>query len=454
MVASVGDQSIGPTTSLNPPRLARASVLGMNLLGLVMIFVVAVAIRLVFVAAVSQDSEPGFLVDFDPIYYHRQALTVADGRGFIAPYALDGNLNGPSLESAAHPPGTITVLAAVSKLGLRSFTGHRIVVAMLGALAAPVVALLAARLSNRRAGYIAGYLIAVLPSFWLFDGLLMPEGLAGTLTAAVLLALVLAMERGGSWSLVAVGGLIGLAALTRGELLLLLPVALAVGWVSASGQRWVRSSLLVVAGCLVVLAPWIAFNQSRFEKPVVLTTASDTVLAGANCPITFYGPGIGSWSPDCVGDLATEVEDESVVAARLRRGALSYARSNVRQVPLVGLARLGRMWELYKPGGNVDIGDLQRRPRVWTWVGVGALVCLLPLGVVGARRLRRDKAELMMLLAMPVIVSVTALVAYGNPRFRRPAEISLVVFAAIGADIVARRVATRRDDRRERQAIS
>ena len=43
------------------------------------------------------------------------------------------------------------------------------------------------------------------------------------------------------------------------------------------------------------------------------------------------------------------------------------------------------------------------------------------------------------LVAPFVIVAVTALPTYGNLRFREPAEMSLVVLAAVGLDALWRR---------------
>ena len=79
----------------------------------------AVGMRLAYTATSTVPSEPGFLVSYDPIYYHQQAVAVADGDGFVAPYRTDG------APSADHPPLLVLVLAAASKLGLSSFAAHR-----------------------------------------------------------------------------------------------------------------------------------------------------------------------------------------------------------------------------------------------------------------------------------------------------------------------------------------
>ena len=53
---------------------------------------------------------------------------------------------------------------------------------------------------------------------------------------------------------------------------------------------------------------------------------------------------------------------------------------------------------------------------------------------------QRRRGEVTWILLAPfIIVAVTALTTYGNLRFREPAEIALVVLAAVAADELLRR---------------
>ncbi len=66
---------------------------------------------------------------------------------------------------------------------------------------------------------------------------------------------------------------------------------------------------------------------------------------------------------------------------------------------------------------------------------------LVVLAVVGGYVLRRDPS-LLVLLSMPVLVSITGVLFWGNPRFRRPAEIVIVVLAGVAIDaLLSRRTA-------------
>jgi hypothetical protein len=98
--------------------------------------------------------------------------------------------------------------------------------------------------------------------------------------------------------------------------------------------------------------------------------------------------------------------------------------------------RLARVWNLYDPL-QVPEGRSIRAEKL----GVAMYALLVPFAVGGAVLLRRRRTELWIMLAPVLLVSATALLTYGNQRFRAPAEVSLVVLAAIGAEALRRALA-------------
>jgi hypothetical protein len=65
---------------------------------------------------------------------------------------------------------------------------------------------------------------------------------------------------------------------------------------------------------------------------------------------------------------------------------------------------------------------------------VGTYFLLIPFAVYGVILLRRRRVPLLIVLAPFVTVTVTAVLAYGQIRFRHSAELSLVVLAAVAVD--------------------
>ena len=62
----------------------------------------------------------------------------------------------------------------------------------------------------------------------------------------------------------------------------------------------------------------------------------------------------------------------------------------------------------------MTLGELQRRPRMWSWIALAMYAALVALAVGGAYVLRRDPS-LLVLLGMPVLVTVTGALFWGNP---------------------------------------
>src|SRR5947207_307167 len=113
------------------------------------------------------------------------------------------------------------------------------------------------------AGIAAGY-----PNLWLYDGLLMPEALAGLLVALALLVSVRFVRTGRTSLLIWLGVIIGLGALTRGELLVLVPL-LVLPLCLVRRERSVPDRLrlagLATVLAALVIAPWAIYNVQRFE---------------------------------------------------------------------------------------------------------------------------------------------------------------------------------------------
>jgi hypothetical protein len=82
---------------------------------------------------------------------------------------------------------------------------------------------------------------------------------------------------------------------------------------------------------------------------------------------------------------------------------------------------------------------------------VFAYWALVPLAVVGAVRLRRMSVPLAPLLVFFVAVVVLVAATFGAVRYRAPAEVPIVVFAAAGVDDLWARV-RRRGSRAPRNA--
>jgi len=264
----------------------------------------------------------------------------------------------------------------------------------------------------------------------------MAETFAALTVAGTLLATVL-LVRTPSWRHALGAGVgCGLAMLARGELLLLIPFVVLPAVVLLRGtsrETRLRLAGVTVGAALLVISPWVVYNLSRFEHPVFLSNGDGGVLLGANCEDVYSGDGIGYWSITCTADVAMNGRDRSEVADAQREEAFEYVGDHFGRLPVVVLARLGRTWSVYAPGQSADLAVGEGRPHGLSLIGAALFWLLVPVAFLGARRLRGDPA-LVPLLGTFVLVVVVAAVFYGAVRFRVPAEVSLVVLAAVGVD--------------------
>jgi 4-amino-4-deoxy-L-arabinose transferase-like glycosyltransferase len=362
----------------------------------------------------------------DQFYFDTLPDLIGDGRGFLRPFEYVNA--GASLPTAEHPPLHSLLLGALAKIGLSDQDLQRLTGTAFGAASIVVVALIARRLAGDRAGLLAAGLAALAPSLIATDGALMSESLFVLLVGLSLLATLWLLDDPGPRRALVVGASIALAALTRAEALLLVPLLLVPLLRRPAGLRCAAAALLA---CLVVLAPWTVRNWITFDGPVVVATNSGSAIGGANCPEVYRGDKLGGWSPACVR-RGPGNEAQSFGAARTR--GVDYAQSHPGRLPLVLGARLARVWGLM---GTFQIPE-GRSPRVQK-AGVVVFFALAALAVAGSVRLRDQRTRLWVVLAPVLMASIAALLTYGNTRFRAPAELSAVALAAVALDAGWRR---------------
>jgi 4-amino-4-deoxy-L-arabinose transferase-like glycosyltransferase len=384
-----------------------------------------VALRLLYVLVLARHVP----MAGDSQFFHAEANLVADGRGYIEPF-LDAAY-GIHVPTAAHPPLYPTVLAGLSLFGGDSVLAQRSLGAFLGAGTIVLIALIARRLGGERVGLAAAAIAALYPLFVAADGAPMSESLYGLLIAACLFVALKLHERRSARTAAALGALIGLAALTRSEALLLLVL---VG-LPLTGRSW-RPAIALLAACVVVLAPWTIRNWSAFDRPTLISHNDSTVLAGANCPATYHGADLGGWRFECISPRKTL--NEAKQAAIWRREGIDYATDHAGRWPVLVPVRVLRTWDLYQPRRALD--SAEGRAKWAETAGVIAYFLLLPLAIAGAVLLRRRfKAAFLILLAPALLVTVSSAIGYGNPRFRHAFEISIVVLAALALVTLAER---------------
>jgi 4-amino-4-deoxy-L-arabinose transferase-like glycosyltransferase len=396
---------------------------------LLLIVLAALALRVGYVL-LAKRHEPAL---GDQIYYVAQANTLARGDGFTDP--RDGS------QTAEHPPLTALALTPTAWVAEQLNAGGehllpmRLTMTVFGAAVVLVIGLLGRAVAGNRAGLLAAAIAAVYPNLWMNDGLVMAETLA-TLAVALAILLTYRFIRSPRPSTAAwVGVAIALAMLARAELGLLLPLMVLPVALMLKALPFTRQLFLFLLTCVVSLAvvsPWVIANLTRFDEPVLFSTNDGLTLCGANLDRTWYGDGTGVWALDCASIPVKG--DRSVVSNELRKRGLDYIGDHLSRLPVVVAVREARVWSLYAPGFMADYNVNEGRDVEVSWAGFFAFWVLVPCAVVGAVLLRRRRVPITPLVSQFVVVAVTAAAIYGLVRFRVPAEVSLVVLAAVAVD--------------------
>lgn len=414
-------------------------------------------------------TSPSKCLQGDELFYNSEANFIANGHGIREPYSSFFHPGEKPQPAADHPPLTVLVLAPVSWLANHEpISGwidepqadhvreHRYTMVGFGTLLVGLVGLLGRRIGrgiggNKRGdavGLVAAGIAAVSPNMWVNDGLVMSETLTALAVVGALLCTFWFWSRPSLLRAAALGALCGVAALARVEFGLL-TVLLAVVISCAVHKPWADRSAYALTGlaaAALVVAPWVGLNLARFVEPTFISTNDGITLAGANCAETYYGPGIGLWTlGNCTGSLDLP-GDQSQKSRFYRDRAFDYISAHKSRVPVVILARVARTWSLYRPLDMVKFNEGEDREGWVTRLGLVAYYPTMIAAIGGAAVLwrRRRRGVLWVMCAPVVVVTIGAIVTYGQTRFRAPAEPALAILAAVGIVAGIERLRTRR----------
>ncbi len=410
------------------------------------IMAVGLAIRVAFVLIRQSSVE---LVTGDAYWYHFQAKLVAEGRGFLHPF--DFYKDGIVAPGADHPPGFVLILAALDAIGIDSPQGQRLTMCLVGTASIAVIAFLGRRVATPTVGLIAAGIAAVYPNIWINDGMLMVETVFILATAVSLLGCYRFLDRPNRWDAALVSAALTVAAMTRPEAMVLF-VILVLPLVACRRTVAVRERLvqLVVAAVIpiVAFAPWLVYNMTRFDTPVLISTGAGQTLAAGNCDLTYAGDFLGFYDTKCL--LAPQIEEPTTEDRSLRDGeyrelATTYMSEHADELPKVMAARVGRLWHLFRVDQSIGLdGYIEGRAGGAPGTGFGLVrealwsyYVLTALAIGGLVVLKRRGRQIYPLLAQPLLVTVIAAGTFGITRYRAGVEVSIVIGAAVALGALA-----------------
>ncbi|MEZ5165985.1 MAG: hypothetical protein R2695_05655 [Acidimicrobiales bacterium] len=183
-------------------------------------------------------------------------------------------------------------------------------------------------------------------------------------------------------------------------------------------------------------------NLVRFDEPVLMSTNDGLTLIGANSPQTYSGSAVGFWSLEYAESRRPDLPelvgaDPSVESRVWREEAVTFVGDHLADQPRVVAARLGRLWSVYRPLQMSALNTGEGREKWASNLAFVSFYLLAALAVAGWWRLGRTGRPRWLLGMMVLHVSIVGALFYGIPRFRVPADVAVVVAAAVAVGWMA-----------------
>jgi 4-amino-4-deoxy-L-arabinose transferase-like glycosyltransferase len=362
----------------------------------------------------------------DAADYHQLAAALADGQGYV---------NAAGEQTAWRPPGYPAFLSLIYRVSGPSLRTATLIQAFIGALTVLMLMLFASTILSPTETVAAGAIAAIYPVLVALPRLLLSENLSLLLTLVTLWSVAMYLKSRRILWLALFGAVAGLNTLMRGGNLVL-PILLGVGLLIVAFKRstmnWKKTSaglLLAFAMFVVVLMPWAARNYRVFHRFIPVATQEGLTLYGSYWPPSkngrlVWGTLPGTEDPNIAAALA--LHDEVAASKYLEHVTLQRLREQpvyfFRLVPSKMISLLVPLdWEiLTHPVGNGRSLNL------------GYLLIILPALFGFVLLWRAPQPNQWLLWIVPILVLFQAIVFYGSPRFRLPAELIAIILAAVG----------------------
>ncbi len=380
----------------------------------------------------------------DALQHHEWAQAIAAGKGLgDAPYY--------------RAPLYYYLLAGLYALVGPSALAGRLMGIVIGTLNCVLIGGLASSLAGRRAGVFAAFLAAMYWPFIYFDAELLTVGLEICLNTLTLLLLIRAgRQKTFGWFLLA-GAALGLAAVTRPNILAFIPfVALWCLIIAPTPVRWRftvgRTAAVCIAAGLMILPVTIRNYLASGELVLVASSAGVNFYIGNNAEadgVSAQLPGVeGRWTGDpqepkklAEREVGRALRDTEVSRHYFEKG-LHWIKENPRASAVLLLKKLRSFWIPYELANNQSIVFFANMSPVSAvfWLGFPVVVTLAGGGLFAVRRRWRMWFHL---FVFGLVHMLTVIIFFCPARYRLPIAPVLIVLAGAGLAFAARSISRR-----------
>lgn len=396
---------------------------------LVIVVVVALVLRAIYLYQVRSCPFYGNEL-VDPKYYRAWGEAIAAGETFVA---------GPYFRAPLYP----WFLGLIYTLFGRSDLAPRLIQIIVGSLSCGLVYLLGRRVYDRRVGIIAGLAAATYWVFLYFESELLIVWLAVFLDLLLIWLLLRAADDERAWPWMLCGGVLGVSALARPNVLLFAPAVII--WQVVLFWPKVRRALLRAAcfsaGVAIFILPVTVRNYIVEDDLVLISSSAGVNFYIGNNPRSDGMTAMIAGMPGEVGPAyqaqvgrAEEAVGHKLTASQVSRyyfgEALSFLWDHPGQAAGLMARKLAYFWSRWEIANNQD-------PRFVTEnftpvVGLLPLSFAMvgPLGLLGLVLSFRRARRLFPLWGFVLVYMVSVVLFFVTARFRVPVVPVLMVLGA------------------------
>lgn len=416
-----------------------------------LILFLSVLLRVTVALAMGNDvvELPGI---FDQISYHNLALRVAGGHGFSF-----GQLWWP-ITPADAPTAHWSFLYTLYLALVYGIAGPQPIIArilqalIVGILHPYIVYRIGEKLFTKTVGLLAAFITAVYVYFFYYGAALMTEPFYIT---AILFSLYFSMQLTESaskkqdvWLGIALGISIGVALLLRQVYLLFLPLLFLWIWIARfqrSRNLPVLSTALSFALIVLFILPVTLYNQSRFDRFVLLNTNSGYAFFWGNHPIygTKFIPIMStSTYQDLIPEEVRHLNEAELDRELLRRG-IQFVLDDPGRYILLSLSRIPPYFVFWYSSTSSTLSNISRI------ASFGVMLPFMIYGLVssikknaakkGNRFLNLFISPQGLLMVFTIVYSAVHILTWTLVRYRLPVDAVLIPFAGLALVEIAQK---------------
>ena len=379
------------------------------------IFVIALFLRLL---AVFGQKEADRTPRSDASGYNEMAVNLASGNGFSQ--SVNGSMSPVAYRTPVYP----MFLAGIYYIFGRHYITVKIIQAILGALFCIIVFLISNIIYDDAViGLIASLCTALYKPFISFRFYGGPASMHSEyffmfMVGLAILALLYFIKKGNIKTGMLAGFLMGLAMLTRAEFAIF-PVLLVIYLLYASHlsiKELLKKYFIVYLFIILTMSPWVMRNYIIYKEFIPLNT-----LGGGS-----FWLGNNSLANGGESDPTLFLADSNNKKSKeYFKMGIKYLKDNPRRIPKLFIRKILVHWAPFADGFKLF------NPFY---------TIILLFGSIGILFFRKKNILENIILLILWSTTLSAVITYGEPRYRYPYEPYLIIFFALALNEVVRRL--------------